>query len=229
MCWLTWIIRLIIVILSRARSRSIKSIIAANCNFSHPCVLLSTIHAIAFASARPSVKILNFNSFNCEKYHILAFRMFDTDRETQFMHGNFKCGQHVVKLSCEERERVWEMETNYRGGSIRMECQHTAASPSTSAPEKLNCQIGGGRAGQEKIQIRSGRWFVRELAFHCSAKWKSIFIVTRDNDPLEKWREVFEHILTAWCLAFSHFTLSSRHTSTNQIWPHLHALMLRSG
>lgn len=98
--------RLIIVILSRARSRSIKSIIAANCNFSHPCVLLSTIHAIAFASARPSVKILIFNSFNCEKYHILAFRMFDTDRETQFMHGNFKCGQHVVKLSCEERESV---------------------------------------------------------------------------------------------------------------------------
>lgn len=127
------------------------------------------------------------------------------------------------------RDGVWEMETNYRVGSIRMECQHTAASPSTSAPEKLNCQIGGGRAGQEKIQIRSGRWFVRELAFHCSAKWKSIFIVTRDNDPLEKWREVFEHILTAWCLAFSHFTLSSRHTSTNQIWPHLHALMLRSG
>lgn len=30
--------------------------------------------------------------------------MFDTDRETQFMHGNFKCGQHVVKLSCEVRD-----------------------------------------------------------------------------------------------------------------------------
>lgn len=80
MCWLTWIVYSINYRhrLSRARSRSIKSIIA-NCNFSHPCVLLSTAHAIA--CARPSVKILNFNSFNCEKYHILAWNVCYRQRE----------------------------------------------------------------------------------------------------------------------------------------------------